>query len=191
MMSDQNQHSKTSKRSKDAQPEVSEAEVQAAESVQVLPDEEALRSELDEWQAKANEYLDGWQRARAEFANYKKRVEREQAMVYQNASASVIKRFLDVLDDLDRALKNGPQSGDGAAWAQGIELIYRKFIAVLDSSGVAIMEAQGQFFDPNLHEALSHEAYAGYENGQIIEVIKPGYMLGERVLRPALVRVAK
>lgn len=190
-MADQNPHSKESKKTQAAQQDVPEVEVQAVESVQVLPDEETLRGEIAEWKAKADEYLDGWQRQRAEFANYKKRVEREQALVYQNASASVIKRFLDVLDDLDRALKNSPAAGDGATWAAGIELIYRKFYALLETSGVTVMEAQGQFFDPNLHEALSHEAHEGFESGQIIEVIKQGYLLGERVLRPALVRVAK
>jgi molecular chaperone GrpE len=191
MMSEQNTHPKESKKSRAAQPEAPEVEAQAAEDVQVLVGEEALRAEIAEWKAKADEYLDGWQRSRAEFANYKKRLEREQAMVYQSASASVIKRFLDVLDDLDRALSNGPRSGDGAVWAQGIELIYRKMLAVLESSGVSLMQTDGQLFDPNLHEALSHEAHEGYQSGQIIEVIKQGYMLGERVLRPALVRVAQ
>ncbi len=96
---------------------------------------EILENELKIYQDKADEYLDGWQRARAEFANYKKRVEREQAQAYQNASANIIKRYLDVLDDLDRALKNRPAEGEGAAWAEGVELIYRKFYSILEAEG--------------------------------------------------------
>lgn len=152
---------------------------------------ESLRAALDESQAKAQEYLDGWQRARADFANYKKRVEREQAQVYQNAAASIFKRFLDVLDDLERALKNKPQEGDAAAWSSGVELVYRKFLSILESEGVSVMKAEGELFDPNLHEAISQEDNDHYESGQIIEVVKNGYVMGDKVIRPALVRVAK
>ena len=154
-------------------------------------DFEALQAELDAWQAKASEYLDGWQRSRADFANYKKRIEREQEMVYQNAAGSIIKRYLDVLDDLERALKNRPQSGEGAAWAEGIELIYRKLSALLENEGVKAMQAEGEYFDPNLHEAITQEDNPDLESGQIIEVIKQGYLLGDRVLRPAQVRIAR
>jgi molecular chaperone GrpE len=153
-------------------------------------DAPALRAELEAWQSRANEYLDGWQRSRAEFANYKRRQEREQGLVYQNAAGAIIKRYLEVLDDLERALKTRPQDGDGAAWAGGIELIYRKLSAMLEAEGVTAMQTEGQLFDPNLHEAISQEKNDHYESGQIIEVIKQGYMIGERVLRPALVRIA-
>lgn len=152
---------------------------------------EALKNELAECHSKADEYLDGWQRARAEFANYKKRVERDQALVYQNASGNIIKRYLDVLDDLERALKNRPEDDEGASWAAGIELIYRKLSMILESEGVKVMDADGKIFDPNLHEAISHEPAENHESGQIIEVVKQGYLLGDRVLRPALVRVAQ
>lgn len=164
---------------------------QALQAAVITPEEaEALRNELSQWQAKANEYLEGWQRTRADFSNFKKRVERDQAQVYQNAAANVILKFLEVLDDLERALKNRPQQGDGAAWADGIELIYRKFSAILEAEGVTPIEAEGQTFDPLLHEAVTREENTGLESGQIIEVVKQGYRLGERVLRPAQVRVA-
>lgn len=160
-------------------------------AVDLMSEIENLRSELASCQAKSAEYLDGWQRARAEFANYKKRVEREQALAYQNAAANIFRRFLDVLDDFDRALKNRPQDADGAGWAAGIELIYRKFYSILESEGVSIMDADDQYFDPNLHEAISVEDNDEYDSGQIIEVVKKGYMMGDRVLRVATVRVAK
>jgi molecular chaperone GrpE len=150
-----------------------------------------LKARLQESEAKATEYLDGWQRARAEFANYKKRVDREQAQVYQTAAGNIIKRYLEIVDDLERALKTRPAEGEGAVWAEGIDLIYRKLQALLEAEGVKPMETSGQFFDPNLHEAISHEAVPELESGQIIEVVKQGYLLGDRVLRPAWVRVAK
>ena len=134
--------------------------------------------------------MDGWQRSRAEFSNYKRRIEREQAQLYQTTSGAIIKRYLEIVDDLERALKSRPQEGEGAVWAEGIELIYRKFLAVLENEGVIVMKAQGEQFDPNLHEAISSEENDDYQSGQIIEVIKQGYTLGDRVLRPALVRVA-
>jgi molecular chaperone GrpE len=158
---------------------------------ELLDELENLKNELAECQTKSAEYLDGWQRARADFANYKKRVEREQTQTYQNAAASIFKRFLDIQDDLDRALKNRPKDADGAGWAEGIELIYRKFYSILESEGVSVMETENQYFDPNLHEAISMEENKDYESGQIIEVVKNGYMIGDRVLRVATVRVAK
>jgi molecular chaperone GrpE len=152
---------------------------------------EQLQVELDEARAKADEYLDGWQRARAEFANYKKRIEREQSQIYQTTTGSIIKKYLDIVDDLDLALRNRPEQGDGAQWANGIELVYRKLLNILENEGVMGMDVQGQFFDPNLHEAISSEPSDEFESGQIIAVVKQGYMLGDRVLRPALVRVAQ
>jgi len=153
--------------------------------------EENLNNKIEELEKKANEYLDGWQRSRAEFANYKKRIEREQAQAYQAAAGNIIKKFLEVADDLERALKNRPQDKEGAEWANGIELIYRKLLAIMEAEGVKVMDVSGQTFDPNLHEAISHEEVEGYSEGEIMEVVKQGYLLGDRVLRPALVRVAR
>lgn len=150
-----------------------------------------LEKQLEECQSKASEYLDGWQRARAEFANYKKRVERDQAQTYQYVTGNIIKKYLDILDDLELALKNQPQEGEGAAWASGIELIARKLSSILESEGVKPIQTDGEEFDPNLHEALTHEESADHSSGQIIDVVKQGYTMGDRVLRPALVRVAK
>lgn len=161
----------------------------------VIPEEEIaqLRSELDQALAKANEYLTGWQRERAEFFNYKKRMEREQAQGGQNAFANAIRRYLDIADDLERALKskNRPTGGNGAIWAEGIDLIHRKMIAAFEADGVKPIDTDGKDFDPSIHEAISHEDSPDHESGQIIEVVQPGYTLGERVIRPARVRVAR
>lgn len=166
-------------------------EVLEGEIVDFSVEERAeLEAELTKAKTEAAEYLEGWQRARAEFANYKKRVERDQAYVYQNAASSVIRRYVELIDDLERALKNRPQEGDGLAWAGGIELIYRKFLAILESEGVTQMDPTGELFDPNLHEAVTSENSPEHESGAIIEVLQKGYLIGDRVLRPAMVRVA-
>lgn len=166
-------------------------EAEAAAEQMTQEEVESLQKEIADCRAQANEYLDGWQRARAEFANYKKRVERDQAQAYQIAAGNIFKRYLEVLDDLERALKTRPQDGEGAAWANGIELIYRKMVAILENDGVKAMDTIGQYFDPNLHEAITSEDSPNHDSGQIIGVVQQGYRMGDRVLRPALVRVAK
>jgi len=151
---------------------------------------ESLHSSLDEMTAKAEEYLDGWQRARAEFANYKKRVLKENTEIHQVARGEVIKIYLDILDDLKRALDEKPSQGEGKSWAEGIELIVQKLCNRLEAEGVKPMNPLGEEFDPNIHEALMKEESDDYESGQIIEVMQEGYWIGDKVLRPALVRVA-
>jgi molecular chaperone GrpE len=150
----------------------------------LTPEEIAdLRAQLQAAEDEAAANMDGWQRAQAEFINYRRRIERDHAKIYEDATVRVVKKYLEVLD-------NRPQDTEGAEWAQGIELIYRKLLTILENEGVVVMEVEGQNFDPNLHEAISQEESPGHESGQIIEVVKNGYLIGERVLRPAVVRVA-
>lgn len=149
---------------------------------------ETLKKQLEESQARAAEYLEGWQRAQAEFSNYKKRLEREHAAMSDMMRAQNIKKFLPVIDDMERALANRPP--EAASWVNGIELIYRKLTSILDSEGVTRIEAVGQPFDPNLHEAIAQEPSDAVASGHVIAVVQSGYMLGERVIRHALVRVA-
>ena len=151
---------------------------------------EDLRQLLKKSEEESVKNLDGWQRSQAEFINYRKRIERDQARIYEDATARVIKSFLPVMDDLKRALQNAPAEGEAGEWAKGIELVYRKMQNVLESEGVTMMDVDGEIFDPNLHEAISQTESPDHESGQIIEVIQPGYMIGDRVLRAALVRVA-
>lgn len=158
--------------------------------ISLAEDIEQLHSSLEEMTAKAEEYLDGWQRARAEVANYKKRVLKENTEIHQVARGEVIKIYLDILDDLKRALDEKPSQGEGKTWAEGIELIVQKLCNRLEAEGVKPMEPLGEEFDPNIHEALMKEESEEYESGQIIEVMQEGYWIGDKVLRPALVRVA-
>jgi molecular chaperone GrpE len=172
--------------------EAPEEQEEVTTSTEVEIDEiEVLKSEIEDLYQKSEEYLEGWQRERAEFANYKKRMERERESLRFNITGNVIRGYLEVLDDLERALNNRPTDGDGASWAEGIELIYRKFVSTLEAEGVEPMQADGQQFDPNLHEAISQEPNEDMESGQIIEVVRNGYLIGERVLRPASVRIAQ
>ena len=155
---------------------------------QVETELEALQKQLEEAEAKAAESLDGWQRTQAEFVNYKNRIQRDREMDYASMKGDIIKKMLPVLDDLERSLAHRPE---GDSWADGMELIARKFQGVLDAEGVKRIEAAGQEFDPNFHEAISSEPSEEVESGHIIEVVQNGYMLGERVIRPAMVRVAQ
>jgi molecular chaperone GrpE len=172
--------------------EVIETPVEATESPEVGEQAnveiEALMKQLEEADAKVAEHRDGWQRAQAEFVNYKNRIARDQEMSRATMKGDILKKILPVLDDLERALQNRPAD---EAWAGGIELIARKFQSILESEGVTRIEAEGQLFDPNFHEAISHEPSEEVESGHVIAVAQNGYMLGERVIRPAMVRVAQ
>lgn len=151
---------------------------------------QSLQIELGDVKSKSAEYLDGWQRARAEFANYKKRQERDQIEQYHATLARVLNRYLEVADDLDRALKARPTEGEGAVWAEGVAAIQRKLLGFLEGEGVTPVQAEGQPFDPNFHEAVVQEASDTVPSGHIVEVLRPGYKVKDRVLRTALVKVA-
>lgn len=149
---------------------------------------DALKTQLTEAQAKAQEYLDALQRERADFVNYRRRVEQEKEQMGQWTTGETVKKLLPVLDDLELALTNRPA---GEPWANGVELVYRKFQSILEREGVIRMEAEGKPFDPNLHEAIMQEPSETHESGAVAAVLRQGYMHGERVLRPALVKVAQ
>lgn len=148
----------------------------------------SLKKKLAEAESKTFEYRDSWLRSQAEFQNYKKRLERDNELTYISMKGDIIKKVLPALDDLERALQN--RRADDP-WAAGIELIARKLQNMLESEGVKKIEALGVEFDPNFHEAISHESADGAQSGHVIGVVQNGYMLGERVIRPALVRVAQ
>jgi molecular chaperone GrpE len=160
------------------------------DQLKVDAEQEALHAlrQLAEAQSKVSEYKDGWARSQAEFQNYKKRIERDNELTYASMKGDIIKKVLPALDDLERALQN---RSDEDAWANGIELIARKLQNILESEGVKRIEAKGAAFDPNFHEAITHEPSEEVESGHVIDVVQNGYMLGERVIRPALVRVAQ
>jgi molecular chaperone GrpE len=149
---------------------------------------DALNKKLSEAESKTSEYKDSWLRSQAEFQNYRKRLERDNEMMYLSMKGDILKKVLPVLDDLERALQNRAAED---AWANGIELVVRKFQTILENEGLKKIDAVGKEFDPNFHEAISHEPANGAQSGYVIGVVQNGYMLGERVIRPALVRVAQ
>jgi molecular chaperone GrpE len=143
-------------------------------------------------EALAAERLEGQQRSLADFQNYKRRTTRDMQLTRQNAAATLLARFFPILDDLALALDSLPTTGDGAAWSEGVNMVHRKLMSVLEGEGVAPIEAKpGQEFDPHFHEAIAQEDHADYDSDLIIAVVRPGYRLDERVLRPTQVRVAK
>ena len=137
----------------------------------------------------ADNNLSNWQRAAADFSNYKRRVEEEREATSQFANAILLARLLSVLDDFDRALDTVPPDTH-EAWVEGIRLVERKLRGLLEAEGVTPIEAVGRPFDPNLHEAVVHEDTTAHPDNTVIDEVQRGYLLHERVLRPALVRVA-
>lgn len=170
--------------------EVEEATPPAAELEKQIDELTALRQKLAEAEAKAAEYLDGWQRARAEFANYKRRNDQEKGELIKVANAALIARLLPTLDDFERAFQTLPLGLRSLTWIDGVFLIYRKLLAILEGEGLTPIEVEDQVFDPSLHEAVTHEPSAEHEEGRIIGEVQRGYKLGDRVLRPSLVRVS-
>ena len=183
----------TDKKKHEQEEEISETNVEAVETPenmeQLSAEIETLEKQLEEAESKVSEYKDGWMRSQADFQNYRKRIERDNEMTYASMKGDIIKKVLPVLDDLERALQNRPSNS--GAWVSGIELIQKKLLSILEAEGVQRIEAVGAAFDPNFHEAISHEPIVGVQSGHVIAVVQNGYMLGERVIRPALVRVAQ
>ncbi len=164
------------------------AETTSAETAASSQDE--LGQALAEAQKKAQEYSIGWQRERADFSNYKKRAERDLMTMRFNAKIDTLKTLLPVLDDFERAMAIIPDDLRDHAWLEGISAIQRKLLKTLEEEGVQIVDPTGELFDPNLHEAIGRDTDTEVESGYITATLQKGYLCGDRVLRPALVRVA-
>ena len=186
----------TSATPEDSQEDGEEATVHDEQSTSELsPDELTVEQWIEKLaaaEALATERLEGQQRSLADFQNYKRRTTRDMQLIRQNAAASLLAMFFPILDDLVLALDSLPNSGDSAAWSEGVNMVHRKLVSVLEGEGVTPIEAEpGQEFDPHFHEAIVQEEHPEYETDLIIAVVRSGYRLGERVLRPTQVRVAK
>ena len=145
----------------------------------------------DELQRQRDEYYDLLLRKTAEFDNYRKRIDRERQSVSEAAAADLIGELLPLLDDMERALKADAGAEGADAYRRGVELIHRRLLDALRKRGVRRVEAEGTKFDPHVHQAVAYEPAEGHEDGDIIEEFRPGYTLGDRLLRPAMVKVAK
>jgi len=151
---------------------------------------EALRREVAEWRAKADELLDKYKRSLADFVNYRKRQDRDREEETLRIRMDVIRQFLPVVDDFERALKQVPDEYAKASWIEGITLIERKLKSILANLQVSPIEALGQPFDPNLHSALLMDHSDEYPPGTVMEELQKGYRLADRVLRPTIVKVS-
>jgi molecular chaperone GrpE len=162
--------------------EVVEAGIEQAEDI------ETLQQALAEEKEKAEKYLANWQRSQADFDNYKKRSEQEVGEVIELASSALISNLLPIMDDLERAFASVPAELDESNWTEGIKLIYNKFKATLEAQGLTEIEAEGEPFDPRLHEAVMQQEG---EEGMVVEETQKGYKFRGKVIRPSLVIVGK
>ena len=150
-----------------------------------------LRAQLEEAQREAGQFHALAQRIQADFVNYKRRMEEESAKQQERANESLVLRLLPILDDYERALQYVPDVEELRPWAAGVELVYRNFKGVLESAGVTTIQALGMGFDPMEHESVSYELSDDHAEGTVMSVVREGYKLHGRVLRPAQVTVSR
>jgi len=171
-----------------AQERIAGLDSQAADtSARVRELEQRLEAAL----LKADEAEAGWQRARADFANLKRRTEEARAGFATVAGDRLLVRVLDLADDFDLAVSHVPDGVRDTPWVQGVSAIDRKLRALLEAEGISPLEGEGLPFDPQTQQAISHEDTADAPDGTVIRVMQRGYAIGDRVLRPALVAVAR
>jgi molecular chaperone GrpE len=159
-----------------------EAEAEATGLAEGAPADDvvALRQECDELRG-------ALLRRRADFENYRRRVERDRGAAAIEAEAALLRQVLGTVDNLERALA---ASGEESALREGVALTLRELLVLLESLGVAVVNPLGERFDPALHQAILHESTPGFEPGTVAEVFRKGYTYKDRLLRPALVKVA-
>ncbi|GCE31431.1 nucleotide exchange factor GrpE [Dictyobacter alpinus] len=172
----------------DVQDEKLTEETAGEEEINAAPD--AVSEQLAAEQQKSAEYLDLLQRTQADFANFKRRTRQEMADTRTNAQAALIERLLPVLDDLGRVMASAPPELADHSWAQGVMLASRQLSNTLEQLGLKELGVPGEPFDPYKHEALLRAPSTEYPEDTIVQVVRPGYSMGERILRPAQVFVS-
>jgi molecular chaperone GrpE len=166
-------------------------EVAAPVETDIPPEINPADEIINKLQEEARINLEGWQRARAEFANYKKRVEAELRLAAERGAHEALIKMLPIMDDFQRALDNIPPELKDNPWVSGTALIIKHFDKVLEAYHVTAVDPIGQPFDPHLHEAIGMDDSSEYPSGTVTATMQKGYVSGERVLRPALVKVAQ
>jgi molecular chaperone GrpE len=164
-------------------------EAKGLEGVDAEPRAPLTREEVEALRRERDDLADQLLRRRAEFDNFRKRVERERQAAGTDAAATLLKDLIPTLDNLDRALE-----ASGAAEStlrEGVEMIRRGLLGLLEARGVSVDDPKGAPFDPSRHQALVYEPAPGHEDGTVVEVFSKGYIFKDRLLRPALVKVAK
>lgn len=153
-------------------------------------DIDALRQAVVQLRSESQTNLDGWQRSRAEFNNYRRRTQQQLSDSKQHGAVEALAKILPVIDDFERAFANIPDDLSEHPWVSGTALILKNIQKVLDEFNVEVLDPVGEEFDPNMHEAIGMDDSSDYESGIVTTTLQKGYKTGDKVLRPALVRVA-
>jgi molecular chaperone GrpE len=143
---------------------------------------------LEELRRERDAVQDRLLRTAAEFDNYRKRMDRDRRDLAEYTAGEVLGEFLPIIDNLERALQAAPQDDP---LRKGVELVHKQMLDMLRKRGVKPIESLGTDFDPNFHQAVIHEESAAHREGEVMEELQRGYVVGERLLRPAMVKVAK
>jgi molecular chaperone GrpE len=147
-----------------------------------------LKQQLNEEKEKAEKFKENWQRAEADFSNYKKRAEQEKSEIGTNVCSALILNLLPIIDDFRRAFDSLPAELEDQDWTEGMRLIYRKLESIMESQGLCGIECVGKCFDPHYHEAIAH---VEGEEGIVLGEAQKGYTFRDKVLRPSQVVVGK
>ena len=151
---------------------------------------ENLKKELELKENELKKYIDTAQRLKAEFDNYKKRTSKEKSQLYVDITADIVSRVIPILDNLERALSSTYESKDFDTLAEGIELIIKQFKEILKKEGVEEIKAEGEKFDPNLHDAVMHVEDDSIGENTVMEVFQKGYKIDDKIVRHSVVKVA-
>ncbi len=173
-----------------------ESQDEAADPSVVIPEpaqaqESGTQKEIETMEAKANEYLAGWQRAKADYANLQRDADSKLADLRKYAGAAFVSDLLPVIDTFRKAMEQPPEDAGAKQWVEGIGHIRAQLEKVLAKAGVTMIDGTGTPFDPMLHEAMLQQPTEGAEPGSVVQILEPGYRMHDRVLRPAKVTVAE
>jgi len=157
---------------------------------ETAPDDDGMTREIERLRSEAQSHLDDARRLKAEFENYKRRMLREQTAVLERASAALVERLLPVLDSFRLAIVAADRTKNDREFLRGVELVYGELLEVLKKEGLEEIDAEGKPFDPEVHEAVMHVA-SDIPAGHVAEVMRTGYTLKGRVVRPVMVSVSK
>ena len=158
---------------------------------EVEASDDAIAADLDKARAEAESYLDDLRRLQADFDNYRKRTLREQTARAASASQALVARLLPVLDNFELAVSSAEHSRDFDRMLKGVEMVFGELREVMESEGLVKIEAEGKPFDPERHEAVIAVEQEDTEPGMVVDIVRTGYELRGKVLRPAMVKVAK
>lgn len=167
-----------------------DSEPEAGTQQSTSAEEDEMAAKLATAQIEAKNNFDKWQRALADFDNYKKRVERERADAKENAIVEVVKTILPMIEDFERAIENVPEDLQGNPWVDGTAAIAKKLNRLLETYEIDVLDPVGEPFDPDMHQGLGIDEDSDLDSGLVTTTLQKGYIKGDKLLRPALVRVA-